>query len=56
MLPLYLSHVCSFPLPGGNVLLHTDKNVQRNICVNFETMLRNVLNMASVPHGKEIVD
>jgi len=39
----------------GMYLLHTDKNVQRNICVNIEIMLRNVVNIASVPEDKEIV-
>lgn len=56
MLPCYdcLMYV-NFLSLVGIYLLHIDKNVQRT-CVNTETMLRNVLNIASVPQDKEIVD
>lgn len=54
MLLLYLSHVCNLPLPGGKVFTaHRQKC--SNVCVNIETMLRNVLHIASVPEDKTIV-
>lgn len=52
VVPLYFSHECNFLLMMAVYLLHTDTNVQRNVCVNIETMLRNVLNIARVPEGR----
>ena len=56
MSPLYLSHVCNFPLHAGNVFIAHRQKCSKKHCINIETMLRIVLNIASVPEDKEVVD